>query len=146
MSGKKRKTQVSQEEKLMRRTGVLTGLFSVILIIVSIIFWAKLEPIATTMDLVVGIQTAPAGQWLFTPLGGVLGGVIIGFFYITILILVATIRETMGTISGWSDVIILLIVSGFLGFLFFNGWAGLIAVVIGCLFTYYLHITPTEDT
>ncbi|MHA2059447.1 MAG: hypothetical protein ACW976_01530 [Candidatus Ranarchaeia archaeon] len=146
MSSKRKKIQADQETKLMRRTGILTGVFAVALIAISIVFWARLEPIATLIDLAVGIQTFPAGQWLFTPLGGILGGVIIGFFFISLLILVATIRETMGTVSGWSDVILLLIISGILGFFFFNGWAGIIAVAIGILFTYYLHITPNEDT
>ncbi len=128
----------------MRRTVVFTGVFSAVLIVLAMIFWARLEPMATILDLVLGIEATPAGLWLFTPIGGILGGVIIGLFAISTLILVATVREMMGTYSGWTDVVFLLILAGFLGFLFFNGWAGIIATVLGVLFTYYLHISPQE--
>jgi len=74
-----------------------------------------------------------------------IGGVLLGMFSFSSLILLATIRELMGTYSGWGDVILLVSIAGFLGFLFFNVWAAAIAIALSGLLTYYIHSLPTQS-
>ncbi|MHA1917257.1 MAG: hypothetical protein ACTSUV_02965 [Candidatus Ranarchaeia archaeon] len=141
MSKKNRKKNSEDSgKKVMQKTVITTGLISGILLVLAFVCWSRVEPIASIMDVLASVQSTPSGLWIFTPLGGLIGGLVFGCFYFSTLISVATYREMNSSVSGWNDIIILLGTVSILSLFIFNWIASLVAIGIGVLFTYYLQI------
>ena len=133
-----RPRRIDEEQSGMIRTIVITSVATAVFAVIALLSYIELDPMDTILNNLLIPGDSGIAHWTDTTYGILLISLVLILMYAASLVLVATLREWTRRVSGWFDVIVLIILCVFVASFMFNIFVAA-GVALGSIgFTLYL--------
>jgi hypothetical protein len=129
---------MDEEQSGMLRTIVVTSAATAVFAIIALLSYIELDPLNTILNTLLIPASSGIARWTDTTFGVLLISVVLILMYAAALILVATMREWTRRVSGWFDIVVLIILCVFVSSLMFNLFVAAGVALGSIAFTLYL--------